>query len=144
MPYHQGLTRAQGDPGFFSFLGKVGGTILKAGLGLAGITAQPRAPVGIQTFQQLPMLRPGPGQVSTRGTGPEAMRAQERARGLPAGTLCPVKRRRRIDPLNLKALRRANTRQRAFLRAVDRTLKTMPSRSSVSRRRKAISGVVKS
>ena len=141
MPFHQGLTRAQGDPGFFSFLGKVGGTILKAGLGLAGITAQPRPPA-IQQFQQLPMLRPGTG-VSTRGTGPEAMRAQERARGLPAGTLCP-KRRRRIDPLNLKALRRANTRQRAFLRAVDRTLKTMPSRSSVSRRRKAISGVVKS
>ena len=141
MPFHQGLTRAQGDPGFFSFLGKVGGAILKTGLGLAGVNLPQQAPR--QPIQPRITLQPfGPPSFQFRA--PAAPKAPPAMVVGPDGRLCPVRRRRRIDPLNLKALRRANTRQRAFLRAVDRTLKTMPSRSSVSRRRKAISGVVKS
>jgi len=146
VPYHNGMTRAQGDPGFFSFLGKVAGTVLRAAPGPVGLAARAILP-GARTLQQVPQQRfpvvGAPGFPATI------------ARAIPGGktglevvidpmTGCPVrKRRRRIDPLNLKALRRANSRQRSFLRAVDRTLKTMPTKGSVSSRRKKIAGAVK-
>lgn len=140
MPYHQGLTRAQGDPGFFSFLGK----------GIRAVSGLLPGPAGLLARTILPTSRPKPRFAlpptaftgPTRGTGPEAERAQERALGLPAGTLCP-KRRRKIDPLNMKALRRANSRQKSFLRAVDATLKNMPTKGQVSSRRKKIAGAVR-
>lgn len=150
MPFHNGLTRAQGDPGFFSFLGKVAGTVLRAVPGpvgaIAGAILPPKAtkkaPVPIVPFQQqrgAPILRPTPGIAGTfqraipgGATGFEVDPA--------TGQLCPKRRRRRIDPLNMKALRRANTRQRSFLRAVDRTLKTMPTKGQVSKRRAQIRG----
>ncbi len=140
MPYHQGLTRAQGDPGFFSFLGK--GIRTVAGLlpGPVGTVAR-LIPSGTRRPQLPVRLGPTPFP-STRGTGPEAMRAQERAAGLPSGTLCP-KRRRKIDPLNMRALRRANSRQKSFLRAVDATLKNMPTKGQVASRRKKIAGAVR-
>ncbi len=137
MPFHSGMTRAQGDPGFFGVLGKIAGTVLRAAPGPVGLAARallparrPPARVGVPGF---PLGFPelvGPRRITGEVIDPE--------------TGCPVKKkRRRIDPLNVKALRRANTRQKAFLRAVDRTLKTMPTKGSVSSRRKKISGAVK-
>lgn len=153
MPYHTGMTRAQGDPGFFSFLGKAIGTVGKvlpgpigtvAGTlgGLLAGKATKKPPITPFVQQQQPVLRPTPGvlgaiqrAVPGGATGFEVDPA--------TGLVCPKKRRRRIDPLNIKALRRANTRQRAFLRAVDRTLKTMPTKGSVSKRRRQISGATR-
>jgi len=71
MPMHQGLTRAQGDPGFFSFIGKglkfLGGAVpgpIGAGLGaLGGVlagTQMQQAPIG-------PATVPGPVRVPVPG-----------------------------------------------------------------------------
>ncbi len=152
MPYHSGMTRAQGDPGFFSFLGKVAGTIARAIPGPIGAIATAVLPGGrpapppvvpIQPIQQLPVTRvPGlPGAIERMLPGGRT--GLEVTIDPVTGLMCPRKRRRRIDPLNMKALRRANTRQKAFLRAVDRTLKTMPTKGSVASRRKKISGAIK-
>ncbi len=144
MPYMQsGLTRLQGDPGFFSFVGKALGTVARFIPGpvgaVAGALLGPRKSpsVGTPGFVgpvQSPPLRTG-GSAKTGAATVATVSAD--------GTVCPVKRRRRIDPLNIKALRRANTRQRSFLRAVDRTLKTMPTRASVTKRRQKLSGVTR-
>ncbi len=184
MPYHQGLTRAQGDPGFFSFVGKALGGIAKTVGGIipgpigtivsaAGtILAPPKAtkkpppPVAVPWFD--PRGATATAQAAQRQGVPISTRVQQGAvtttrggvtLGLPAaapaarpipatidpttGLVCCKPRRRRIDPLNIKALRRANSRQKAFLRAVDTTLKGMPTRGSVSSRRKKISGAVR-
>ena len=176
MPYHQGLTRAQGDPGFFSFLGKVAKTVggiipgpIGGALGIVGgalsgrkATKKPPPPT--------PIVQAFPGQMVTGLQGRRIRAAQGRAimappppittiatprygasitaratpaKILPTGQVVACPRRRRIDPLNVKALRRANTRQRAFLRAVDRTLKTMPTKGSVASRRKKIAGATR-
>lgn len=142
MPYMQGLTRVQGDPGFFSFLGKAIGTVGKIVPGPIGIGL--RAGAGLLTGGQKR------GSVATPGfAGPQQQQQIQAARQLGAQPTmaqlqgCPPKKRRRIDPLNIKALRRANTRQRSFLRAVDRTLKTMPTKGSVASRRKKIAGAVR-
>jgi len=142
VPYHNGMTRAQGDPGFFSFLGKAAGTILRAAPGPVGLAARALLPGAPRTLQQPPRGRfPAPIGVPGFGFQQPPMITGE---VIDPATGCPVKkRRRRIDPLNLKALRRANSRQRSFLRAVDRTLKTMPTKGSVSSRRKKIAGAVK-
>lgn len=134
MPFHQGLTRVQGDPGFFSFLGgalkKVGGIVpgpIGTGFKAVGGLLAPgtkRPSVGTPTFTG---AQPPPSIGGTMIQGP-----------------CPpARKRRRIDPLNIKALRRANTRQKAFLRAVDSTLKGMPTKAGVQRRRRHISGAKK-
>ncbi len=144
MPYNQGLSRVQGDPGFFSFLGKAIGTVARFIPGPIGAVAG----AVLSPSRKRPSVAT-PGFVGPRVGGPApitrkqaeaqhlVLRAQEEA-------ICPTpKRRRRIDPLNIKALRRANTRQRSFLRAVDRTLKTMPTKSGVAKRRKQLSGVTR-
>ena len=140
MPYNQGLSRIQGDPGFFSFLGKAIGTVARAIPGPVGLVAgallgggQKRPSVATPGFVQQqagPILRGSP------RTGAATVASSQNGG-------CPPKRRRRIDPLNIRALRRANTRQRSFLRIVDRTLKTMPTKSGVAKRRKQLSGVTR-
>lgn len=140
MPYTTGMTRAQGDPGFFGSLGKIIGTIAQAVPGpigaIAGVLGRRGGPTLPSTlpFQQAGR-RPTPGIAGT---------IQRAVPGGATGFECPPKkRRRRIDPLNVKALRRANTRQKAFLRQVDRTLKTMPTKESVAKRRRRIASAVK-
>lgn len=144
MPYMQsGLTRLQGDPGFFSFIGKAIGTVAKFIPGPIGAVAsavlgpKAKAPsVATPGFT-------GAGQVPVRVTSGAGRGTAVVAQVKEDGTVCPVKRRRRIDPLNIKALRRANTRQRSFLRVVDRTLKTMPTKAGVTKRRQKLSGVTR-
>lgn len=183
MPYHQGLTRAQGDPGFFSFIGKALGGVAKTVGGIipgpigtivsaAGtILAPPKAtkkppppavyqgPRRVSTPYQASQAGIGravttrtgtPAPVQTRGGVTIGLPPAARApRPIPAtidpqtGEVCCRPRRRRIDPLNVKALRRANTRQKSFLRVVDRTLKSMPTRGSVASRRKKIAGATR-
>lgn len=142
MPYNQGMTRAQGDPGFFGTLGSilggvsrlVPGPIGSIGTAIFGGRA-PKAPT-IQSFvqQQPTVFRPTPGVAGMI------------QRAVPGGATgfegCPPrKKRRRINPNNVKALRRANARQKAYLRQVDRTLATMPTRGQVQKRRAKIRGV---
>ena len=141
MPFNQGMQRAQGDPGFFSFIGKALTTVARAIPGPIGAIAgalggsRPQ-PTALPTlFQQQPPV--------FRAPVPGAIGAAQRF--LPGGATgfvdCPPRKRtRRIDPLNMKALRRANRRQAMFLKAVDRTLATMPTKASVSRRRKQAKG----
>ncbi len=148
MPYHSGLTRIQGDPGFFSFLGKAITTVARAIPGpvgaIAGAIFPPTgAPPVVPIQPAMPAPFPLPGFTRTDIPRAGAGRTIDVTVDPVTGAMCPKKKRRRIDPLNIKALRRANTRQRSFLRAVDRTLKTMPTKGSVSSRRKKISGAVK-
>lgn len=145
MPYHNGLTRAQGDPGFFSFLGKVAGTVLRAAPGPIGAIAGALLPPKATKKPPAPLVQQFAPQAT--GTAMVLRGAPKTGAGTamtvrPDGTLCPVKRRRRIDPLNTKALRRANTRQRMFLRAVDKTLATMPTKGQVTKRRQKIRGAI--
>lgn len=157
MPYHSGLTRVQGDPGFFGFLGKLGGTILRAAPGPIGTIAktiglpsfggtkapsvatpgfaQPRPPTTIP--QQLP---PAVGPCPPGEGGPKGYHLNKSGYFLKDGTyVAPGTkwvRNRRRNPLNIRALRKANSRQRGFLRAVDSTLRTMPTKAGVAKRRK--------
>ncbi len=140
MPYYQGMGRPQGDPGFFSSIGRIVGTVARAFPGpigaIAGLVSQPPTRPPGPRFAAPQRRVPVPGVVGA---------AQRMVPGGQTGFVeCPpTKRRRKIDPLNIKALRRANTRQRSFLRAVDRTLKTMPTKAGVTKRRKQISGATK-
>ena len=161
MPYSQGLQRLQGDPGFFGFVGKVLGTVAKAIPGpigaIAGAVLGPRKAPSVATPGFVgPTMQPrstalvatGPGrgtavvsQACAPGAGcPRGMHLNKSAYFLRDGTFvaegtrCVPNRRR--NPLNPRALRKANSRQRGFLRAVDATLKTMPTKAGVSRRRR--------
>jgi len=143
MPYSQGMTRAQGDPGFFGSLGKIIGGVAKFVPGPIGAIAggilggaasggarRPTMPVpGFFPVQESPIKKPG-----ARGAIERIVPGGE------TGYICPPKKkRRRMDPLNTKALARANRRQKAFLKAVDRTLATMPTKASVQKRRRTTS-----
>ncbi len=143
MPMHQGLTRAQGDPGFFSFLGKiakgvagaVGGVIRGGPLG-----AIPGAIGAFTTTQQVPPLvrplpipAPGfsgfaaralpfgdPGVICPPSGGcPSGFRPNKSAYFLKDGTFVApgsrCVRSRRINPANGKAVRRAIRRENAFI-----------------------------
>lgn len=140
MPFNQGMQRAQGDPGFFSFIGKTLGTVARAIPGPIGVIAGALGGSRPQTPTIIPAPRPVPGQFTTTQAAQQQRQASAFQRGLGAGECPPKKRSRRIDPLNMKALRRANRRQAGFLKAVDRTLATMPTKGSVARRRKAAKG----
>lgn len=138
MPYHQGLTRAQGDPGFFGFLGKAIGTVARAVPGPIGTIAKA---VGLPTFGGTTAPRaPAPTPMIT---GPTLTQMQATPQQMAALGVCPRKKRRRMNPLNPKALARANRRQKAFLRQVDRTLASMPTKGQVARRRRQIAGAKK-
>lgn len=162
MPYYNGMTRPQGDPGFFSFVGKalktVGGlapgpvgSLLRAG----GSVLDPRkAARQVRTFRT-PGFVAQQQQPGFRGISVGGERGVRIGTTTPApqpdasGKLCCPSgyhlakdgsgrcvKNRRMDPLNPKALRRANRRQKAFLRQVDKTLASMPTKASVKRRRR--------
>ncbi len=97
MPMHQGLTRAQGDPGFFSFLGKiakgvagaVGGVIrggpLGAIPGAVGAFAQQAPQLPVPFGVPLPPMRvPG-----VRGLGQRLIPGGETGFICPPGGGCP-------------------------------------------------------
>ncbi len=167
MPTHAGLTRAQGDPGFFGSLAGIARTVGGLIPGPIGTIARlipgggQAAPVAPRPILFTPsgilpggtpgglMLGPAPGPAAAAANGscptcPQGMRLNRSSYTLkngqfvPKGTRCVSNRRRNV--LNQKALRKANSRQRGFLRAVDSTLKTMPTKAGVSKRRRQIAG----
>lgn len=146
MPFSQGLTRAQGDPGFFGTLGRiargivtripgpiglVAGTILGRGARPAPRQAAPmmRAPVrvpGVRGVIQrtLPFGQTGfecpPGMACPKG-----MRLNKSDYFLKDGTFVGAGSRcvsiRRSNPANVRALRRAIRREEGFIRLAKRT-----------------------
>jgi len=143
MPMHQGLTRAQGDPGFFSFIGKVakgvagavGGLVTGGPLGvipgaIRGVTQQAQQ---VPFRFPAPIPLPGPRAVIERlipggATGfecppgaacPSGFRLNKSAYFLKDGTFVApgsrCVRSRRINPANGKAVRRAIRRENAFI-----------------------------
>lgn len=168
MPYNHGMTIAAGDPGFFGSIGKfLGGAAKVIGASLPGPLGIPATVLGgLFTQQQAPTMptvfrpTPGPFGVIQRAVPGGATGFE----GCPPGAACPrgshlnksdyflkdgtfvprgsrcVSNRSR-NVLNSRALTRANSRQRGFLKKVDSTLKTMPTKAGVSKRRKQIAGV---
>jgi len=140
MPFHQGLTRAQGDPGFFSFLGKIAKTAVGIGTGL--ITGRIPQQIG-QAVQQVfapptPLVRPqvpgvalqptamqlgiapgAPALCPPGGGCPSGFRPNKSAYFLKDGTFVMPGSRcvrvRRINPANGRAVRRAIRRENAFI-----------------------------
>lgn len=152
MPYRTPSQKLAGDPGIFGTLGKIFGTVGKVAVGLLpgpiGIAARgvtgllggggtaipqtppftvPRMPGGVSLF---PMNGGRPGvqtQLGTRGGGP----------------LSGQKKRRRMDPMNVKALRRATRRLAAFDREkkkVEKQLRLIAPRPARRSRRDAPPG----
>lgn len=161
MPYMQGLTRAQGDPGFFSFLGKglsaVGGLLpgpLGAGARAIGGLLAPQRGRQLQEVPMPPPLRvPVPGVTGAvqrflpgGATGfvecpgemqcPKGMRPNKSAYFLKDGTFVAPGTRcvpiRRTNPTNVRALRRAIRREEQFIRLARKTgLVTVPKAKRV-------------
>ena len=124
MPYRTPSQKLVGDPGIFGTLGKILGTGLKAVGGIipgpfgiparviGGVLAPSQRPTQTPPFQP-PMVRPGQGFIFP-----------PTVQGRPTGTVQTVgggtalafgqKKRRRMDPMNVKALRRATRRLAAF------------------------------
>lgn len=153
MPYRTPSQKLAGDPGIFGTLGKILGTV--AGVAssilpgplsiptriIAGALQKapqtppfvaPRLPGGAVLFQQAPQV-PKPG---TRG-------AIERF--VPGGHTGFIDRpkRRRMDPMNVKALRRATRRLAAFDREkkkVEKQLRAIAPRPARRSRRDAPAG----
>lgn len=153
MPYlasHRGdyLSSYRGDPGLFSFIGKA----LKTGLGVVSKLGIPivsgaagilggratRPPIQYQA-------RPGgqpimTGQPFPRGAVPRPGILGGFQRGIPGGATGYLTgpRRRRMNPANPKALRRAIRRQASFVKLARRALKgsgyAITSRGSSRRR----------
>ena len=158
MPFHPGLTRAQGDPGFFSFLGKVVKRVATSIPGPVGAIAgtifgrgtAPR-PVPVQQFPRAqPLPVPGfrgaaqrffPGgetgfECPPGGGCPKGMRLNKSAYFLRDGTFVAPGTRcvktRRINAGNGRAVRRAINRENAFVRlAVGTGLVRVPKAARV-------------
>jgi len=149
VPFHQGLTRAQGDPGFFDILGKIAGTILPSIPGpigaIAGSVLRPRSPqVPARRFPE-PVRVPGIRALGERlipggrtgfecpdgGTCPKGYRLNKSSYTLQDGTFVAKGSRcvriRRTNPTNVRALRRAIRREEGFIRLARKTgLVTVP------------------
>ena len=138
MPYlssHRGdyLASSRGDPGFFSFIGKAikgaAGVVGKLGIpivsGVAGVIAgrgtQPISRAGPTLYQQ-PIMT---GQRMPGGAFPTPGIPGAIQRALPGGKTGYMTgaRRRRMNPANPKALRRAIRRQASFVKLARRALK---------------------
>lgn len=158
MPFHQGLTRAQGDPGFFSFLGKIAKRVVTAIPGPIGLVAGTilggtrRRPQPAQLVQQRRQPVPVPG---FRGGVQRLLPGGETGFECPPGAACPKGMRlnksayflrggefvapgtrcvkiRRINPGNGRAVRRAISRENAFVRlAVGTGLVRVPKAARV-------------
>lgn len=146
MPFSQGLTRPQGDPGFFSFLGKVAKGIAGTAIGLVTGGIPQQIGRGVQQVfapsrRRLPMRRiptvfgPTPRQLGIpRGAPalcppgmacPKGMRLNKSDYFLQDGTFVAAGTRcvsiRRSNPANVRALRRAIRREEGFIRLAKRT-----------------------
>lgn len=150
MPYRTPSQKLAGDPGIFGTLGKIFGTVAKVGTsllpgpigiaargvtGLLGGTTRPGTPTftapvmpGGRKLLVFPEGRPGvTTPMGTRGGGP----------------LSGQRKRRRMDPMNVKALRRATRRLAAFDREkkkVEKQLRTIAPRPARRSRRDAPPG----
>jgi len=125
-----------GDPGFFSKILKIGGKIVGSFLGLGGTAPAPTYVAPPQARQAGYYSIGGPqGLVARTGTPQPRYRAQ-RPPGLQAGFVTPglggprldprtglPTKRRRMNPANPKALRRAIRRQSGFVKLARRALK---------------------
>ena len=149
MGYSTNSSKLQGvgDPGIFGFLGKAVG-------GIAG-TLLKNSPVGIAAGaiggaigrKQAPTFtRPG-GAVGTTSTfiqqqvpKPGVSGAIQRALpGGQTGFITVRKKRRRMDPLNVKALRRSTRRLAAFQREAKKVEKELRKLAPPARRRSSTS-----
>ena len=146
MPYRTPSQKLTGDPGIFGTLGKILGKGLTAVSGIipgpfgipariaGGLLAPQQQPGRTPPFTP-PMVRPGQGFVGFQGLGPVQQ----------TGTnLVPFqKKRRRMDPMNVKALRRATRRLAAFDREkkkVEKQLRLIAPRPARRSRRDAPPG----
>lgn len=158
MPFHPGLTRAQGDPGFFSFLGKIARRVVTSIPGPIGLVAgtilgRGAGPRGVP-MRRAPRLQPVP-VPGIRGFAQRAIPGGETGFECPPGAACPKGMRlnksdyflrdgtfvragtrcvksRRINAGNGRAVRRAITRENAFVRlAVGTGLVRVPKAARV-------------
>ncbi len=127
------LASYRGDPGFFSFIGKAikgaAGIVSKLGIpGLSGVAGV----IGGAAGRRMPVLRgppimggqafPGGRQLLQVPVPGVKGRLQRLVPGGATGYM-PGPRRRRMNPANPKALRRAIRRQTSFIRLARRALK---------------------
>lgn len=150
MPYRTPSQKLAGDPGIFGTLGKILGTGLKLAGGIipgpfgipariaGGLLAPQQQRPGTPSFTP-PTVRPGQGFVFP------PQQAGKSVRTVGAGTaLVPFqKKRRRMDPMNVKALRRATRRLAAFDREkkkVEKQLRLIAPRPARRSRRDLPSG----
>lgn len=109
MPYLTTQQKLQGDPGFFGslggILGKVAGFIPGPIGTIAGVLGGAGGGGGRKPSGSIPSFMPGGSPLGPMG-GPRA--------GPAAGMGRSIKKRRRMDPLNVKALRRSTRRLAAF------------------------------
>jgi len=157
MPYHNrglSLQHLRGDPGFFGSIGRaIGGVAKKAGGAAIGAAARfAPGPVGIAArFAQGRLTAPrgraqqrragrAMARVSIPFGGPGGFRFQDRdgrvggGRGIPFRDVDPFEapKRRRMNPLNPKALSRSTRRLAAFtrrVRSVEKQLRKIAPRS---------------
>jgi len=134
-----------GDPGLFGFLGKAIGSVAKTAFGAS--------PVGIavgaiskaaKPAATPPFTMPGGGSgipstfIQQQVPKPGVRGALERAiPGGQTGFVTVRKKRRRMDPLNVKALRRSCRRLAAFQREAKKVEKELRKLAPPARRRSA-------
>lgn len=147
MPYRTPSQKLVGDPGIFGTIGKIFGTVGKIGVGLLpgpigiaargvtgllGGTTRPGTPTF--TAPVMPGGRPLLMLPDTKGSGPRTVRAPR---------VTGERKRRRMDPMNVKALRRATRRLAAFDREkkkVEKQLRAIAPRPARRSRRDAPAG----
>lgn len=124
------LASHRGDPGIFGFLGKA----VKTGLGIAGgilpgpLGAVARFAGGLIPSRRAPTIARFAGPMATSmQAGPGGSKIPGLIgfgqRAIPGGATGYYPRRRRMNPGNVKALRRAMRRQDSFVKLARRALK---------------------
>jgi hypothetical protein len=124
VPYRTPTQKLTGDPGIFGTLGKIFTTVAKVGVGLlpGPIGMAARGAVGLLTPAQqagrtpafTPPVVPGGSRplITFDGGRPGVQTPLGTRGGGPLSGVAP--KRRRMDPMNVKALRRATRRLAAF------------------------------
>ena len=153
MPYRTPSQKLSGDPGIFGTLGKIFGTVAKVGVSLLpgpiGLAARGVRGIlgggGTAIPQTPPFQVPMPGGWPTP-TGFVPLNSGGK-RGPSGGFATPKfepgRKRRRMDPMNVKALRRATRRLAAFDREkkkVEKQLRLIAPRPARRSRRDAPPG----
>jgi len=146
MPFSQGLTRAQGDPGFFGTLGRIFKGVVTRIPGPVGLIAGTILGRGARAVQQqVPMGRfPATTREKIQRVGQIVVPGGRTGFECPPGMACPKGMRlnksdyflkdgsfiaagsrcvsiRRSNPANVRALRRAIRREEGFIRLAKRT-----------------------